>query len=293
MNSDVSSFDALRKLAPYAKFYVLVCTNTACTNNFQKITTTWTKSEKIPWLIELQCSTCNKEWSICCDCHNVKTSFENNNQINQHRYKYHNSNRPTKRKQNKIYESNNSSLLIETNNEQLINLSHGDTIDQIDQFNNKDCSKSFDDVQNNKNNDIASSFGSINKGDETVSVDNENQTNIVKKLNKKKFSLDNEGDEMVSEVNEIQTNILVTKPEKKNFSLDEKSEEKIIFYDLVNKTESDFTVSTEVLELEATSATETTTTTTITTTTPTTTSTTITTTTPTSKKIITVIYTKK
>lgn len=117
MNNDVSDFDQLRKLARNAKYYVLVCSNIVCTDNFQKVTTTWSKNDEISWLIDLQCSICKKQWSVCCDCNNVKTGFENSNQIKQHQYKYHNLKRPnSKRKLNSNKKIINSSQITGLSN---------------------------------------------------------------------------------------------------------------------------------------------------------------------------------
>lgn len=93
-----SNFNKLMKAAPNAKYYVLLCSNISCTNNFQTITTIWSRNEDTSWLIDLKCTICKNQWSICCECANVKTGFATNNQIKQHQYTYHNPNRPNKRK---------------------------------------------------------------------------------------------------------------------------------------------------------------------------------------------------
>lgn len=51
-------FETLLKAAPYAKHHVLLCTDTSCTENFQKCTTEWTTNEKNDWLIDCSCVVC-------------------------------------------------------------------------------------------------------------------------------------------------------------------------------------------------------------------------------------------
>jgi hypothetical protein len=97
-NNRSNNQNDLRKVANNAKRYVLMCCNPACTNHYQDNTTTWCRNDEYAWLLDLQCSVCKREWSICCECSNVKTAFTTDCQVRQHRYTYHNPNRPNKRK---------------------------------------------------------------------------------------------------------------------------------------------------------------------------------------------------
>lgn len=92
-----SSYDELRSIAKNAKRYVLLCQNGQCTDNSQKSTTQWSRNREMNWLIDMECTTCKNQWAICGVCANVKTAFTTDNQIKQHRYTYHNPNKPSKR----------------------------------------------------------------------------------------------------------------------------------------------------------------------------------------------------
>ena len=85
-NTIATDFTRLRELTPYVKYYVLLCSNIRCTNNYQTVTTSWSKNKEFSWLIDLKCTKCKKKWSICSHCSNVKTGFDNTNQVKQHNY---------------------------------------------------------------------------------------------------------------------------------------------------------------------------------------------------------------
>jgi hypothetical protein len=97
-------FDELRRIAKNAKRYVLICNNAECTENFLSNSTSWCLNDEYDWLVDMVCRNCNKQWSICLECANVKTAFTTENQIKQHRYTYHNPKRPSKRKVGRGYQ---------------------------------------------------------------------------------------------------------------------------------------------------------------------------------------------
>jgi hypothetical protein len=95
-----SDYDELRKIAKNAKGYVLKCPNVGCKDNGDtKNASRWCRNDEYSWMIDMLCTNCNSQWSLCCECHNVKTALTTDNQIKQHRYTYHNPNKPNKRKQ--------------------------------------------------------------------------------------------------------------------------------------------------------------------------------------------------
>ena len=93
-----TDFVELRRIAKNAKRFVLICNNAECTKNYVTNTTSWIRNDEYEWLIDMVCTKCNGQWSVCFECANVRTAFTTDNQIKQHRYTYHNPRRPNKRK---------------------------------------------------------------------------------------------------------------------------------------------------------------------------------------------------
>lgn len=76
----------LRNVAPYAKIYVLKCQNEQCHSG---TTIKWHNDDKLNWLLHLECTNCNDEWSVCSTCINFQVGFRSKRQISMHKNTYH------------------------------------------------------------------------------------------------------------------------------------------------------------------------------------------------------------
>lgn len=76
----------LRKVAKLAKIYVLKCNNDECDEGM----TQWYNDNKLDWLIHLECTKCNNQWSICSTCINFQIGLTTQRKIDMHKNTYHN-----------------------------------------------------------------------------------------------------------------------------------------------------------------------------------------------------------
>ena len=76
----------LRKVAKLAKIYVLKCNNEECDEGI----TQWYNDQKLDWLIHLECTKCNNQWSICSSCINFQVGLTTQSKIDMHKNTYHN-----------------------------------------------------------------------------------------------------------------------------------------------------------------------------------------------------------
>ena len=155
----------LRNVAPYAKIYVLKCQNEQCHSG---TTIKWHYDDKLNWLLHLECTNCNDEWSVCSTCINFQVGFKSKRQISMHKNTYHKTingiipKRKTKRKHitEKIDEYISS---LEKKTKKNINncdgLNDNDATDNddnhtIDNDNNNDFS-SFDNITDDNNDAVS------------------------------------------------------------------------------------------------------------------------------------------
>lgn len=155
-----NEYTQLRSLAPSAKHYVLLCNNVTCTDNFHTFTSTWSRSDDSPWLIDLVCTVCAYQWSICCECANFKTPFTTMNQIKQHRYTYHNPDRPNKRKEPSHQVNVSAIVEHESGREQSMGESCIDQNQDAEQLMEESCIEQNQDATESLSVDISGVFSS-------------------------------------------------------------------------------------------------------------------------------------
>lgn len=113
-----NDFQELRTKASNAVSYVLMCSNYSCTGNFTNPTTSWRVDEEKKWQVHLQCSVCDKTWSICCQCNNFKTRLATPRQLHNHYNSYHHAVRQG-RKRKKV--NDNEHAVTNTTSDEIVN----------------------------------------------------------------------------------------------------------------------------------------------------------------------------
>lgn len=92
------SLSALLNEASTTRSYLMYCENAQCSHSYTRFSAIWRRNYNFDWLIDLKCTSCEQQWSICSSCSNCKMRFKSGDQIKNHRAYWH-STKGKKRKQ--------------------------------------------------------------------------------------------------------------------------------------------------------------------------------------------------
>ena len=203
VNND-PNFISLRKIAPYAKLSVLICSNLHCTNHYD-INTTIYIEDRIDndWLYHLSCSVCNNTWAICTKCNKFKNKMTNNRMISMHRSQHHG-------KSNKRVLPVNDNISINSKKQKSENILINEVLNNNDKLN---------DINNNIINQVIN-----NHDNELITIDNTQLdfditigSSIVEQEN---INIDNNNNKVI----EIHNDKIIEKEKDQNNLLKEEKE---------------------------------------------------------------------